>query len=135
MWHNMGQINPEYEHFYGVDVSTLLCYFNAIVLQTYSYKLVEWLWRHETSSSSSRCFLSLIPEYTYYCISVYILLYICISYIYIDISYLYIAVYIFVVCPLKLLFYSRHVEDDINNRRGKDESCTQRLRWKYQIRN
>ena len=33
------------------------------LLQLDSYKLAESLWRHETSSSNSRCFVSLIPEY------------------------------------------------------------------------
>ena len=58
---------PNANAFYVVDVRTLLYYYNTIVFKIYSYKLAEWLWRHETSSSNSRCFLSLIPEYIYVC--------------------------------------------------------------------
>ena len=49
--------------FHAVDVRTLLRYFNTTVFQIDSYKLAEWLWRHKTISSNSRCFVSLIPEY------------------------------------------------------------------------
>ena len=42
-------------------------YFKLTVI---SWQLAEWLWRHETISSNSRCFVSLIPEYNHF-ISIY----------------------------------------------------------------
>ena len=49
----------------NTDILIPLYYIILIPLycKFYSYKLAEWLWRHETSSSNSRCFVSLIPEY------------------------------------------------------------------------
>ena len=64
MRRNMGKTYPECKHtFYTVDVRSLLQYFDATALLIYRYKLVEWLWRHKTSSSNSRCFISLILQY------------------------------------------------------------------------
>ena len=50
-------------NFQAVDVRTLLRYFGTTLLLFYSYQLAEWCWRQETSSSNSRCFVSLIPQY------------------------------------------------------------------------
>ena len=57
--------NPNADTFHPIDIRTLLRYFNTTVLYICSYMLAEWLWRHGTSSSASRCFcfVSLIPEY------------------------------------------------------------------------
>ena len=64
MRRNMDKTYPECKHtFYTVDVRSLLQYFDATTLLIYRYKLVEWLWRHKTSSSNSRCFISLILQY------------------------------------------------------------------------
>ena len=64
MRRNMDKTYPECKYtFYTVGVRSLLQYYDATALLIYRYKLVEWLWRHKTSSSNSRCFISLILQY------------------------------------------------------------------------
>ena len=41
IWRNNGQTNPVDVSGHAVDVSSLLRYFNTIVLQIYGYKLAE----------------------------------------------------------------------------------------------
>ena len=64
MRRNMDKTYPECKYtFYTVGVRSLLQYYDATALLIFRYKLVEWLWRHKTSSSNSRCFISLILQY------------------------------------------------------------------------
>ena len=62
MWCNTGQTSPECEHFsrgWRQNIALLVilipfyCKFTVI-------RMAEWLWRHETSSSNSRCLFSYI---------------------------------------------------------------------------